>query len=88
MHGLVYEEFLRGYSHWGFGDLDVLYGNLTRFLAPLLSRHEIVTLGAVDSPPLDSTNHLCKWGSLFAGQFTVLVNNARNRNLFGRVAEY
>jgi len=88
MHGLVYEEFLRGYSHWGFGGLDGLYGNLTRLLAPLLSRHEIVTLGAVDSPPLDSTNHLCKWGSLFVGQFTVLVNNARNRNLFERVAEY
>jgi hypothetical protein len=26
MHGLVYESYLKGYSHWGFGDLDLIYG--------------------------------------------------------------
>ena len=35
-YGLIFEEFTRGYEYWGFGDEDVLYGNLDRMLAPHL----------------------------------------------------
>jgi len=26
MHGLVYKDYLESYSHWGYGDLDLIYG--------------------------------------------------------------
>ena len=32
MHGLVFRELLASYSHWAFGDVDVVYGSLKRFL--------------------------------------------------------
>jgi len=40
-YGLIFEEFVRGYEYWGFGDEDVLYGDVDRMLAPHLD-------GAVD----------------------------------------
>ena len=35
-YGLIFEEFLRGYAYWAFGDEDVLYGDLDAMLAPHL----------------------------------------------------
>ena len=35
-YGLIFEEFARGYEYWGFGDEDVLYGDVDRMLAPHL----------------------------------------------------
>jgi hypothetical protein len=35
-YGLVFAEFIDGYDYWGFGDEDVLYGDLDAMLAPHL----------------------------------------------------
>jgi hypothetical protein len=31
-YGLLFEEYLTGYEYWGFGDTDVIYGHLTKYL--------------------------------------------------------
>ena len=33
-YGKIFEDFLAPYSHWGFGDSDVLYGDVSAFLTP------------------------------------------------------
>ena len=30
--GVVFEDFLTGYSHWGYCDLDMVLGNLPFFI--------------------------------------------------------
>ena len=35
-YGLIFEEFVRGYGYWGFGDEDVLYGDVDGMLGPHL----------------------------------------------------
>jgi hypothetical protein len=35
-YGLLFEELIRGYEYWAFGDEDVLYGDLDGMLAPHL----------------------------------------------------
>jgi uncharacterized protein DUF6625 len=35
-YGLIFEEFVRGYEYWGFGDEDVLYGDVDGILGPHL----------------------------------------------------
>ena len=66
MHGFVFESYLTEYSHWGFGDIDLIYGDLSRFLLPLLDKKDIITIHASEKPPLDLTNglHLCKFVGL------------------------
>ena len=31
-YGLIFADYLKAYEYWGFGDTDVVYGNLTEFL--------------------------------------------------------
>ena len=36
-YGTIFKDYLRGYRHWGAGDIDLIYGNLAVFLEPMLS---------------------------------------------------
>ena len=74
--GHVFATQLAGYSHWAYGDFDVAYGSLQRFLTPdLLRRHAIVTL---------RDESLCSAASMswFAGQLTVFRNEEWVNQLF------
>ena len=73
--GHVFEEYLRPYTHWAFGDVDVVYGDLSRFLTPHVLRHDIITL---------RTDDLCAsmTKTVFAGQLTIFANNAWGRLLY------
>ncbi len=31
-YGLIFQDYLRGYEYWGYGDMDVVYGRITRNL--------------------------------------------------------
>jgi len=73
--GHVFEEYLRPYSHWAFGDVDVVYGDLRRFLTPHVLSHDIITF---------RTDDLCAsmTKTVFAGQFTIFANNAWGRTIY------
>jgi hypothetical protein len=42
-YGAIFEEYIRGYEFWGFGDIDVIFGNLEAFIAPLLSDNDVIS---------------------------------------------
>ena len=72
-YGLVFEDYVSGYEYWGFGDEDVLYGDLDRLLAPRFrSSPDIVTAGE-DAP---------------VGHFTLVRNVARATDLVLDDPEY
>ena len=73
--GHVFEEYLKPYSHWAFGDVDVVYGDLSRFLTPHVLRHDIITF---------RTDDLCAsmTKTVFAGQFTIFANTDWGRTLY------
>lgn len=65
-YGLVFEEFLRGYGYWAFGDEDVLYGDVDGML----------------SPNLDGTADLVSPGTNGkSGHLTVVKNDPRMNEL-------
>ncbi len=37
-YGMIFAEELREYEYWGYGDCDLLFGNLERLLTPLLEK--------------------------------------------------
>lgn len=42
--GLIHDDFLEGYDFFGFGDVDVIYGNIRHFYTPeLLNRHKLIS---------------------------------------------
>ncbi len=42
-YGVIFHEYLSDYAFWAFGDLDVIYGDVARFLGPLLDGHDIIS---------------------------------------------
>lgn len=41
--GTVFEDYIEGYDYFGWGDLDLVYGELDAFLEPLLGKHPILS---------------------------------------------
>ena len=65
-YAVIFEEFLRGYPYWAWGDEDVLYGDIDRLLAP----------------HLDGTADLVVPGmSGKSGHLTLLKNDVRTNEL-------
>lgn len=43
VYGLIHEQELVGYDFWGFGDIDVIYGDLRGYLTPEMLRHNLIS---------------------------------------------
>lgn len=67
-YGYIFEKYLKGYDYWGHCDCDIVFGNLKKFLAPLLDKEKeydkIFTLGHLILYKNTVTNNrtfLSKW---------------------------
>ncbi|MFH1404398.1 MAG: DUF6625 family protein [Candidatus Altiarchaeota archaeon] len=43
MYGKLFEEHIVGYDYWGFGDLDLLYGDMRKFLTDEVLSHDVIS---------------------------------------------
>jgi hypothetical protein len=65
-YGFIHQEELTGYDFWGFGDIDLIYGNLSKFFtSEILKNYDIIS----------SHQHI------ISGHFALLRNNEKIRNL-------
>ena len=62
LYGALFEEELAEFTHWGWTDLDMIWGNLGAFLEPLLS-HDVISAPDGQRPAL-----------YLSGQLTVFRN--------------
>jgi len=42
--GFLFSEYIKEYKYWGHGDIDLIYGNLQRFLNPLIDQYDIISI--------------------------------------------
>jgi hypothetical protein len=42
-YGVIFKEFINGYDHWGFGDIDVIYGNIRSFITPEILQSDVIS---------------------------------------------
>jgi hypothetical protein len=66
-YGMLFSEQIRDYEFWGYGDLDLIYGNISEFLSPvLLKDFDIIS------------NH----NNFITGHFCILRNTPKIIHLF------
>ena len=76
--GHIFEKYLQGYSHWGYSDLDMVIGDLERWITPdELNDFDIVTYGFGDQHRL-----------YLRGQFTFHRNDPETINQLWRECDY
>lgn len=66
LYGLIFEEYIKDYEFWAYGDLDLMFGDLQLHLPPILDSFDVITLHEY-------------W---ISGPFTVLRNIPKMNNLF------
>jgi len=70
--GHVFSEFLEGYSHWGYSDLDIVFGDLPRWITEdEWKDFDVVTYGYGDQHRV-----------YLRGQFTFHKNNQKTKQLW------
>ncbi|MDD5016404.1 MAG: hypothetical protein PHW73_15170 [Atribacterota bacterium] len=43
-YGLIFEDYIRDYDYWGYGDIDLIYGNLSNYIFPkIVEGFEIIS---------------------------------------------
>src|ERR1700741_2624180 len=65
--GFLFPELIKGYTFWGYGDIDVIYGNIRYFLTSKL---------------LDSYDIISVRPEYLTGSFTIYRNSNRVNKLF------
>lgn len=72
-YGLLFSELTEGYNFWGYGDIDLIFGDLNRYLKDdILSEYDILTFRE-------------EW---IHGPFTIFKNNDTTKNLFRHSRDY
>ncbi len=66
LYGHVFEDHLIEYKFWGYGDIDVIYGNLSKFLSHEVLKHDIITFRE-------------DW---ISGAFTLVANHSTGKLLY------
>lgn len=72
MFGYLWEDSIEGYDFWGFGDLDVIYGDLRHHLDEQVLEHNII-----------STHNWC-----LSGHMCLFINKKWTRNVFRKIKNW
>lgn len=76
--GHIFAEYLTGYTHWGYSDIDVVFGDMTRWIdTDEWNDYDIVTYGFGDQDKL-----------YLRGQFTFHKNDPKVINQLWRHCKY
>jgi hypothetical protein len=65
-YGLIFQEYIRDFDYWGYGDIDVVYGDLRKWLTPEVLSHDVISFRK-------------KW---LSGSLTLIRNAAALNQLF------
>jgi hypothetical protein len=72
-YGLIFSDLIREYDFWGFGDIDVIYGNIRKFMTEdLLSRHDFISVR----------------DDYVTGFFSLVRNNEKMNTFFTKSKDY
>ena len=72
-YGLVFEDYLETYDFWGHCDIDIVFGNIRKFITnDMLTRNDIITTRKEN----------------ISGHFTLYKNSHEVKNIFRKLKDY
>jgi hypothetical protein len=72
-YGIIFNEYLKTYDFWGICDLDIVWGNIRKFITPqLLENYEIIST----------------LENMISGHFTLFKNTNNINTLYKEVEDY
>ena len=71
-YGLLFSDIISSYDFWGYGDIDVIFGNIRDFITPAVLEHDVI-----------SVRH-----DFLTGYFQLFKNESKTVNLFRHSKDY
>lgn len=72
-YGIIFKEVLKGYDFWGYADIDVIFGNIRKFITKeMLQNYDVISM-----------RH-----DYLLGCFSIFRNNHKINNLFKLSKDY
>ena len=71
-YGKIFEDYLNGYDYWGWGDIDLIYGDLRRFFNEKIMKYDIIST----SP------------TIISGPLSLLKNSPEIINLYSSIKDW
>lgn len=72
-YGAIFQEYIKGYDYWGYGDIDLIYGNLESKV-----KQEIE----------DGFDIISARAEIVSGSFTLIKNNNYNNQLYTKIQDF
>lgn len=93
--GCIHESYLDGYEYWGWSDIDLVYGSLSKYYEPYLGRYNLISnhknrisghfcLLRVDKKYLYAFKKIKNWRELMSSQKHFAVDEKQFTKLFIR----
>ncbi len=71
-YGLIFEDYLNGYDFWGHGDIDVIYGNIRKFVTNKILKFDVISFHS----------------HMISGHFTLYRNRPRMNKKFTKIKNW
>jgi hypothetical protein len=71
--GKIFEHFLEGYNYWGYCDIDLILGNLSKFILPFYA---------------DALDVISFYRGFMSGPFCLFRNAEKTLNLYSKVSSH
>ncbi len=72
-YGFLFPEFVKDYDFWGHGDIDIIFGDIRKFITnEILNKHDLINV-----------RH-----DMLAGYFTLFKNHSKTNELFRCSKDY
>lgn len=72
-YGVIFQEYISGYDFWGFCDVDIIWGNIRKYITPdLLDKYDIIS----------------SLENMISGHFTIFKNGVSNYFLYKQNEDY
>jgi len=68
-YGLIFEDYLKNYDFWGYGDIDVIYGNIRKFVTDYVLQYDLISFSS----------------KIVAGHFALYKNCPRMNKKFTKI---
>jgi hypothetical protein len=72
-YGCIFKEYIKGYDYWGYGDIDLIYGDLkSKVIHEMEQGFDIISARA----------------EIVSGSFTLIKNNKYNNQLYAKIEDF
>jgi len=71
-YALLFPELVEGYDYWGYNDIDIIFGDIRKFITPEVLEHDVISVR----------------NDFLSGYFTLFKNTPEMARLFQRSKDY